>query len=70
MAGGKADFPPAFFSLLESAQALAGTARAAGELGKTFPVEICWKKPFQQRGSDSHSLLEFPGARWGGTSAE
>ena len=49
------------FSLPESAQTLAGIAfRAAGKSGNHFPAASKFAgKPFQQRISDSHSLLEF-----------
>ena len=49
------------FSLPESAQTLAGIAcRAAGKSGNNFPAASKFSgKPFQQRISDSHSLLEF-----------
>ena len=49
------------FSLPESAQTLAGIAlRAAGESVQNFPAASKFAgKLFQQRISDSHSLLEF-----------
>ena len=48
------------FSLPENAQTLAGIAfRAAGKSVKNFPAASKFAgKPFQQRISDSHSLLE------------
>ena len=49
------------FSLLESAQTLAGIAfGAAGKLAKNFPAASKFAgKLFQQGSLDSHSILEF-----------
>ena len=49
------------FSLLESAQALAGIAfHAAGKSENRFPAASKFAgKPFQQGISDSHGLLKF-----------
>ena len=49
------------FSLPESAQTLAGIAfRAAGKSVRNFPAASKFARElFQQRTSDSHSLLEF-----------
>ena len=49
------------FSLLESAQTLAGIAfEIAGNQGRICPAASKFAgKPFQQGISDSHSLLEF-----------
>ena len=54
-------FSSSHVSLPENAQTLAGIAlRAAGKSGNTFPAASKFAgKLFQQRISDSHSLLEF-----------
>ena len=50
------------FSLPENAQTLAGIAfRAAGKSENHFPAASKFAGLFQQRISDSHSLLEFAG---------
>ena len=58
---GGADFPAGPFSVPENAQTLAGVAFcAAGKSGNNFPAASRFAgKLFQQRISDSHSLLEF-----------